>query len=183
MKRFRLWIWSALLLALISSACSITIAQTPPVSANPAVVSLTPQSLTGNPAQRNRIGNPLLPTTTIPVTWANLKLSGKLIYVSAIHQSNGNPLLSIQALDLGTGLVTTIFQGPDVSWIDYVSVSPDENQLIMSYSSPPQGQSASNPLLYVMPLDGSTQPQLLVLPPTIYDQSIQPDGSPVAKLI
>ena len=149
MKRSWLLIWYALLLVLISPACSVTIAQTPPATTNPTGVSLTPASLTGIPAQRNKIGNPLLPTTTIPVTWANLNLTGKLIYISAIHQSNGNPLLSIQALDLGTGLVTTIFQGPDVSWIYYVSVSPDEKQLVMAYSSPPQGQSASNPLLYI----------------------------------
>ena len=183
MKRSWLLIWYALLLVLISPACSVTIAQTPPATTSPTGMSLTLASLTGIPAQRNKIGNPLLPTTTIPVTWANLNLTGKLIYISAIHQSNGNPLLSIQALDLGTGLVTTIFQGPDVSWIYYVSVSPDEKQLVMAYSSPPQGQSASNPLLYIMPLDGSTQPQLLVLPPTIYDQYIQAEWSPDGKYI
>ena len=34
-----------------------------------------------------------------------------------------------------------------------------------------------------MPLDGSTQPQLLVLPPTIYDQYIQAEWSPDGKYI
>ena len=85
-------------------------------------------------SQQNRIGNPQLPTTTIPVTWANSNLSGKLVYVSAYEGSSGNPILSIQALDLITGVITTIFQGPEISWIYYVTVSPDEKQLIMSYS-------------------------------------------------
>jgi Tol biopolymer transport system component len=91
--------------------------------------------------------------------------------------------LSIQALDLITGVITTIFEGPEISWIYYVSISPDEKQLVMSYSTPPQNQSSTSQLLYVMPLDGATQPQLLVLPPTIFDQYIQAEWSPDGKYI
>ena len=168
-------------IVLILSACSINVSETPP--ATPAITTSSSTAITGNATQPSRVGNPLLPTTTIPVTWGNLNLTGKLIYINAQQGSDGNPVLSINALDLVTGVITTIFQGPEISWVYYASVSPDERQLVMSYSSPPQPQSTSNALLYIIPLDGSTQPQLLVLPPTIYDQYIQAEWSPDGKYI
>jgi Tol biopolymer transport system component len=112
-----------------------------------------------------------------------LNLAGKLIYINAQRGSDDNPILSIDVLDLLTGAITTIFEGPDISWINYVTVSPDEKKLIMSYSAPPQNQSSTSLLLYVLPLDGSTQPQLLVLPPTIYDQYLQAEWSPDGEYI
>jgi Tol biopolymer transport system component len=112
-----------------------------------------------------------------------LNLTGQLVYIGAHQANSGNPILSVQALDLATGAITTIFQGPEIAWVYYVSVSPDETQLVMSYSPPPQPQSSTSQLLYVMPLDGATQPQLLVLPPTIYDQYIQAEWSPDGKSI
>ncbi len=181
MRRTRLFCCYIIFFVLILCACSINISATP--SATPISTDSSPTTITGNATQQNRIGNPLLPTTTIPVTWADLNLTGKLIYINAYQGSNGNPILSIQALDLLTGVITTIFQGPEISWVYYVTVSPDEKQLIMSYSAPPQNQNPTNPLLYIMPLDGSTQPQLLVIQPTIYDQYIQAEWSPDGKYI
>ncbi len=129
------------------------------------------------PTPQNHIGDPSLPTTTIPVSWTDLNLTGKLIYVNAQQQSDGNPILSIQALDLVTGVITTIFQGSDISWIYYVTVSPDEKQLIMSYSAPPQNHSSLSQALYLMSLDGTQPPQLFIPPPTQYDQYIQVEWS------
>jgi Tol biopolymer transport system component len=168
---------------LMSCACSINISEAPPSSPISTAASATPLSLTTDAPQQNRIGNPLLPTTTIPVTWAGLNLSGKLIYISSYRGNDDNPILSIQALDLLTGVITTIFQGPEISWIYYVTVSPDEKQFIMAYSTPPQNQNSSNPLVYVMPLDRPSQLQFLVLPPSIYDQYIQAEWSPDGKYI
>jgi len=167
----------------ILCACSINISEAPQATPISTEVLPTPSTLTTNTPQQIRIGNPLLSTTTIPVTWANLNLTGKLVYISAYQGGSGNPILSIQALDLVTGVITTIFQGPEISWIYYATVSPDEKQLIMSYSSPPENQNPINELLYTLPLDGSTQLQFFVLPPTIYDRYLQVEWSPDGKYI
>jgi len=167
----------------ILCACSINISETPQATPISTEVLPTPSTLTTNTPQQIRIGNPLLSTTTIPVTWANLNLTGKLVYISAYQGGSGNPILSIQALDLVTGVITTIFQGPEISWIYYATVSPDEKQLVMSYSSPPENQNPINELLYAVPLDGSTQLQLFVPPPTIYDRYLQAEWSPDGKYI
>ena len=172
-----------IVILLILCACSVNISETQPATPISTEISPSPSAPTNSPTQEIRIGNPLLPTTTIPVTWANLNLTGKLIYINASQGSNGNPNLSIQALDLITGVITTIFQGPELSWIYYVTISPDEKQLVMSYSVPSQNQGPISQLLYVMPLDGSTEPQLLITPPTIYDQYVQAEWSPDGKYI
>jgi Tol biopolymer transport system component len=177
MRRSNVFAWFINFFVLMLCACAVNISEAPPITPLSSAASPTLSS------EQSRIGNPLLPTTTIPVTWSNLNLSGKLVYISSHPASDNNPILSIQALDLRTGVITTIFEGPEISWIYYVSISPDEKQLVMSYSSPPQNQSISSALLYVMPLDGSTQPQLLVLPPTIYDQYIQAEWSPDGQYI
>jgi len=167
----------------ILGACSVNVSEAPPATPVSTIALPTPSILMTNTPQQNRIGNPQLPTTTIPVTWANLNLTGKLVYISAYEGGSGNPILSIQALDLVTGVITTIFQGPEISWIYYVTVSPDEKQLIMSYSAPPENQNPVNELLYSLSLDGSTPSQLFVLPPTIYDRYLQVEWSPDDKYL
>ncbi len=172
-----------LVLVFLISACFVRVSDAP--QSTPTITNALPITLPNatDTTNQNRIGNPSLPTTTIPVSWSNLNLSGKLIYTSAVQESNGNPILSIHSLDLLTGVITTVFQGSDLGWIYYVSVSPDEKQLVMSYSVPQQSQSLVNPLLYVLPLDGSAAPQFLVLPPSIYDQYNQAEWSPDGKYI
>jgi Tol biopolymer transport system component len=170
-------------ISLMLSACSVSLSEAPqatPISAEP---SMMPFVQSTQAPEQSKMGNPLLPTTTIPVTWSNLNLTGKLVFVSAHQGSDGNPVLGIQALDLLTGVITTIFQGPEISWIYYVTVSPDEKQLIMAYAAPPENQNQSNELLYSLPLDGSTSPQLFVLPPTIFDRYPQVEWSPDGKYI
>jgi WD40-like Beta Propeller Repeat len=169
---------------LILCACSVNTSEAPRVT-TPISTEVSP-TLSPPPTeapQQNRIGNPLLPITTIPVTWANLNLTGRLVYIGAHQASDGNPILSIQALDLVTGVITTIFQGPEISWIYYATVSPDAKQLTMSYSSPPQNHNPINELLYSLPLDGSTQLQPFVPPPTTYDRYLQVEWSPDGKYI
>ena len=165
----------------ILGACSIGSSQI--ATPQSTEVASTPSTPTTNTSQQMRIGNPLLATTTIPVTWSNLNLTGKLVYISAQEGGSGNPILSIQSLDLVTGGITTIFQGPEISWVYYATVSPDQKQLIMSYSSPPENQNPVNELLYTLPVDGSTTPQFFVLPPTIFDRYIQAEWSPDGKYI
>src|SRR5689334_2300839 len=141
MKKICLFCIYMTVIVLISSACSARISESPQATPTWPESSPIPVVLATDTPQQNGIGNPQLPTTTLPVTWANLNLSGKLVFISATQGSNGNPMLSIQALDLVTGVIATIFQGPEISWIYYVTVAPDEKQLIMSYSAPPQNQN------------------------------------------
>ncbi len=116
----------ALLLALsfLISGCSINIS--PSASPSPAASTSAP----GQPSSpSSALGNlSSLPHTAIPVTWGALSLTGSLVYQSSVQ--NGNDLtMSIQALDLKTGDITTIFQAPATAWIDFMSVSPDGRQL------------------------------------------------------
>src|SRR5689334_19344934 len=109
----------------------------------------------------------LLPVTQVPITWAHLNLSGKLIYLSS---SLENPArANIQRLDLVTGTVATIFSAPPGGWIYYATISPDTKQLIMSYQPPLGSNAASDRILYSMPLDATASPQPLFTPPTPED--------------
>jgi Tol biopolymer transport system component len=94
--------------------------------------------------------------------------------------------MSIQAIDIVTGVITTIFQAPQNGWIDFVSVAPDAKQLVMAYL-PPRGSdpsaNAGQQALYTMPLDGSQPPQLLFAPPSNGDQYYQPTWSPDGKYV
>jgi Tol biopolymer transport system component len=156
------------LIALLSgSACSIQIEQEGP-----------PTQTASEPA--NGVGN-------IPVTWGNLNLTGRLIYVATHFKRNNNAKgglsIDVKSLDLATGNVTTIFETPLGGWIDSMAVAPDLKNLIISYapsSDPPLGGKKA---LYIMPLDGSQPPQLLFTPPSDKDQYYQPDWSPDGKYI
>src|SRR6185503_18780964 len=115
------------------------------------------------PVQTPAATAPALPSTQIPVTWTNLNLNGKLVYING-YVKDEIFSLQLQVLDLVTGDITTIFDAPKYSWIYYFTVSPDYKQLVMSYSPPPEGNLVDQDL-YVMPLDGSAPPQLLFTPP------------------
>ena len=168
--------------ALILCGCSIAINQSP-VAAPSLQSDETPTpALNGGVSQQSMTPTAPYPTVNIPVTWAGLNLTGRLVYINAAQGIN-DPILSINILDLLTGGITPIFQGPDVSWIYYVTISPDGKQLIMSYSAPPQNHNPVNQDLYIMPLDGSKPPQLFIAPPTQYDQYIQAEWSPDGRYI
>jgi Tol biopolymer transport system component len=116
---------------------------------------------------------------SIPVTWGGLNITGKLVYNAAIIQ-NDHLLVNIQVLNLTTGDITTVFQTPVGGWIDAVAVSPDDKQLMLSYTPPGAGGQNA---LYIMPLDGSQTPQLLFDPPSVDDRYFQPEWSPDGKYI
>lgn len=168
------WLWF-FVLALVLSSCSIDVDQpnvtTPTVEAVPTLAPSTE----GIP-QTN-----VVTTTQIPVTWADLHLTGRLVYINSISVDNVFQL-QVQILDLVTGEVTTIFDAPKYSWIYYISVSPDHTQLLMSYSPPP-GDSPVDQDIYVMPLDGSQPPQRLFAPPAREDDYIEVEWSPDSKYI
>lgn len=177
-----------LILSLVASGCSVTINQdntfmtaTLPPTPTDFSQAATPAAPAG-PGGSGAIGNPNLPTFQIPVTWDALRLTGKLIYTSA-GQDGNTPFFRIQSLDLATGAGTTIFQAPTNGFIYFVTVSPDEKQLIMAYSPPPGTDLSSHQELYSLPLDGSKPPQLLFLPPTNDDEYFQPEWSSDGKYV
>ena len=171
-------LFCSLILTLFLAGCVINMS--PPASATPPAqpgAVLPAQTNVPNSTSQNSLFSSTLPTTTIPITWSDLNISGKLVYITAFERNN-TPLMEIQALDLGSGVITTIFQAPQLGWIYTASVSPDEKQVVLGYS-PPTG----NQILYIMPLDGSSAPQPLFAPPTQDDQYLEPVWSPDGKYI
>jgi Tol biopolymer transport system component len=158
-----------LIFTIVISSCTIDINQ--PSAPSPTALSegnTTPQTTNGT----------LSPFTTIlPVTWGSLNLSGKLLYTSAVFQ-NQSVTTGIRLLDLTTGNVNTIFQAPRGGWVDAVAVSPDHQQMILSYAPPTNTPSGAPRALYRLPVDGSGSPQLLFTPASEYDQYYQPEWSP-----
>jgi Tol biopolymer transport system component len=147
------------------SGCSTQINQTPAFS---TALTATPQTGTENPA--------LSGSQSIPVTWASLNLTGRLVYVSGSQQVD-RMTMSVQQLDLKTGQVTSIFQAPDNAWIYSLDVSPDARQLVMTYSPASSGNASGNPSIYIMPFDGSAPPQPLFTPSSKDDEYFQPQWS------
>jgi Tol biopolymer transport system component len=151
-----------------------------PVSASPVIPTSPPSSGTVPPQTSPTPVSPL--TVKIPVTWADLKLVGKMVFTSASVQQD-NPALRIQVLDLATGQISTLFQTTGLSWIYYMSASSTTGQIIMSYSPPPGNTAPSQQTLYSLPLDGSKLPQLLLIPPSTNDLYLQAEWSPDGKYL
>jgi Tol biopolymer transport system component len=89
---------------------------------------------------------------------------------------------SLVELDLASGEMTTVFDPPDLAWLNSTSVSPDGTQIALSYAPPPgEGEV---PLgytdLYVMPLNDpdQLQPMLQRLDPeeSYFNPVWSPDG-------
>ncbi len=116
------------------------------------------------------------------VTWAGLNLTGRLVY-SRLSSGDDISALRVETLDLTTGEIRTIFTAPDDAWIYYSTVSLDGKQLVISYVPPTQSGSSRNQALYILPMDGSKPPQLLITPPTRFDQYIQAELSPDGKYL
>src|SRR6185295_15708367 len=124
---------------------------------SPQIATVPPSPISTsniNPTLPNVTPTYSLPTTKISVTWASLNLTGKLVYTMGDIQVDALTV-DIQSLDLTTGVITTIFKAPKYSWIYYVTVSPDDKQLIMSYIAPPTNTAPARPALYLLTLDGS----------------------------
>ena len=165
------------------SGCSVNLTQTPQAAPSPQIATVSPISTSDiSPTQLNVTPTFSLPTTKISVTWGDLNLTGKLVYMKGDIEDN-TFTVDIQSLDLATGVITTIFKGPKYSYIYYVTVSPDSKQLIMSYIAPPKNTAPVRPALYRLSLDGSQAPQLVFTPSTQEDAYIQVEWSPDGKYI
>lgn len=156
------------------SSCSINISQPPP----PQLSEVTPSAAIGDELDS---ATPAAETTTIPITWAGLNLTGKLAYISS--KQDDDLIAKIQVLNLATGETKTIFTSPNKGWIYYLTISPDAKDLVMSYIPASQNNSTFPRILYIMPLDGSSPPRPLFSPPSPDDRYIQAEWSPDGKYI
>ena len=147
-------------------------------SACTASISLPTAEVVPVPNTQNPNASPA--PAKIPVTWASLNITGKLIY-NAADSTTGR--VSVRSLDLTTGEVLTIFQVPQRGWVDAVAVSPDHKTLILSYSPPMEAPYGGQGSIYSMPLDGSKPPQLIVTPGNNQDLFFQPAWSPDGKYL
>jgi Tol biopolymer transport system component len=176
-----------LLLGLVLAACSVSASSStarPPVTL-PPLPTPSARAATANPSGATgpvSVGNPSLPTAQVPITWGDLNLSGKLVFTST-DQNGNNPVARIQALDLGTGLLSTIFETSGGGLIYSAAVSPDERELVMTYTRPVGIGASNSPELFVLPLDGSSPPQLLFDPPSKDDEYVQPSFSADGKYL
>ena len=159
-----------LVFALFVTGCSIEIDQAtalPPLSPTESISATSPTAVS--------------PTTQIPVAWADLNLTGKLIYLSSTKE-NDIVTGTVQMIDLLTGDIATILSIPR-AWVYYASVSPDAQSIVMSYAPPAQPNSSPARILYIMPLDASHPPQPLFTPPTADDRYTQVEWSPDGRYI
>src|SRR4030095_14865138 len=169
-------VWS-LVFTLILSSCSIQVEQPTMVTPASTPESIPPTLSSGENSQQTNI----VTTTQVPVTWGDLHLSGRLVYINGTIVDNVFSL-QIQVLNLVTGEEKTIFDAPKYSWIYYITVSPDNTQVLMSYSPPP-GDNPVDQDLYIMPLDGSQAPKLLFTPPAKEDDYVEVEFSPDSKYV
>src|SRR6185503_7343031 len=147
--KFSLAIYYCLVI-LCLSGCSIDLDQ--PLIATPSAEVASP---TFSPDVSHDNTTPAALTTTIPVTWSGLNLTGSLIYISPPSAGDVSFFISIRKLNLITGEITPIFTTTGNDWVFYMSVSPDARQLVMSYTPATQPGSVSNRALYIMPLDAT----------------------------
>ena len=137
----------ALLLLVLLAACSIEVSDTTPTAPSSEVAS--------GPIPAFTLSAPLARKQSSPPPWANLKLSGSLIYVQIPRQ--------IVKLDLASGQRTTSFEAPGNGFVSAAQVSRDGKWIVMAYAPPkdPALQSI-NTDLYLLPADGSSAPQILL---------------------
>src|SRR5215217_8271405 len=110
MNKTLYWI---LLFAFLISSCSIEVNQ-------PVAIAPTP-SPESSPATASTSSFPI---THTPVLWADLNLTGKLVYLSSTTEGT-NLIANIQILNLVTGDISTVFSAPAGAWVYYLTVSPD----------------------------------------------------------
>ncbi len=147
-----------LLLTLCLSACSVNVSSVSPVPTVPGPPVTSPPGAALTPTLNAPIPTasltPAAPAT-VPITWEKLQLTGKLILAAGPG--------GVAQLDLTNGQMTTLFQiaDPQNSWVQSEWVSPDGTQIAMSYAPPPPpgGIQFGYTNLYLMPTDGSSEPQ------------------------
>lgn len=148
-------------------------AATPPPSPTAAVAGA------GTPAPAaTASARPAQPQPTpfsVPVTWADQHLTGKLIFTAGTE--------GVLQFDLATGQVTSLFAPPDAinSWVVAAAVAEKAPQSVIAYAPPPVGGALQfgYTWLYSLPQAGGT-PQALFRQAqdkeSYFDPTWSPDG-------
>lgn len=183
MRKSRLFLSLLWVIVFMVSSCTIDVAQSTPQAATITAVPTTVGVIMPTPdASPTPLDPAHLPKTKIPVTWAALKLSGRLVFIND-GQPPTDPILSVQSLDLATGELTTLYQSPPYTWVYYLAVSPDGKQMAMSYATWDANGNLATETIDQMPLDGSAQPVALIQTTDPKDQYLQPEWSPNGKYL
>ena len=140
MKRFFV-VAACILLASCASPSTSIPATTP---SKPALEDSTAQP--GSPFETG------LPTETQAKPTSN---SQRLLLIQ--YSLDGNQLVEY---DLETGEARTLFATPKGSWLDAAMISPDGSQILLAYAPPPSDTLHGLPDLYLMPADGSVEPEV-----------------------
>ena len=143
MNRIKIFLSTLIVFSLV--ACSFTRTQAPAS----ATITLAPPSITTIP-KSTEAAPEIMPDI------AQHGLDGRLVLI--LHNPNGNRLIE---LNLKSGEVRTLFQTPENSWLSEALVSPDNQQILLTYAPPPPGNETQFGYsdLYLLPYDGSSQPQ------------------------
>jgi Tol biopolymer transport system component len=115
-------------------------------------------------------------SSATPVPWASAKLSGHLIYIKIPRQ--------IVKLDLASGERTILFNASSNAFVSSAQVSPDGKWIVMAYAPPADlSEQSVNTDLYVMPADGSTEPQVLLKRASVKEDFFNPVWSADGKYV
>jgi Tol biopolymer transport system component len=130
-----------------------------PVDPSPPLATTTSRPVDPTASLPTATYRPTEPASPVPSAspQSELDLQGRLILIR--YAPDGNQLVE---LDLSTGETNILFQAPERSLLNAADVSPDGARIILAYSSPPQEGKVQfgYSQLYIMPSDGSDQPEL-----------------------
>jgi Tol biopolymer transport system component len=120
------------------------------------------------------------PTSAVSaLPWADLQLSGRLLLIGP--RSDG---INLVFLDLASGDTTLVYHTPANALLGSALVSPDGKQILLAYAPPPSGPNqASYTSLYLLPIDGSGDPQPIFQSPNPNEAFYNPDWSTDGKVI
>ena len=116
-------------------------------------------------------------------TWpeiARYGLAGHLVLI--LFNQQGNRLIE---LNLQSGEIKTLFQAPENSWFSEALVSPDHQQIILTYATPPpNGETQFGYAdLYILPYDGSSQPKPFLARSDPKESFFNPSWSPEGQSV
>lgn len=138
-----------LILALVLQACalSIDVASTPiPVQEQTAEAFLSDDAIIETPPDE-------------PPAWLEGAYQGSLLLIF-VQQGSRELVL----LDLETAQETSVFEIPDNAFVTAAEMSPDGENIVITYApAPPQGEfQAGHTGVYVLPADGSAEPRTIL---------------------
>jgi Tol biopolymer transport system component len=111
--------------------------------------------------------------------WASLKLSGRLLLIGP-----KNDAFNLVFLDLASGDTTLVYHTLPNTLLASALVSPDGKQILLTYAPPPSDTSKTTyTSLYLLPIDGSGDPQPIFKTPALDEAFFNPDWSPDGKVI